>query len=100
MTIRGAMHTAAIYSRLGGGGWTDTGTTLKGRLEPVSATVKWEGSQYPQSTHRYMADPSPVIDMGQMLLIDNVKYFVQGSQMMQKPGVGNHHQEIYVMKEE
>jgi len=99
MSIRGAMHTATIWTR-SGGQWLNSGTTLRGRLQAISAMVHLQGTKWPESTHLFIANPSPVVNEGTKLVIANTNYYVHGTQMAERPGVGAHHQEIYLSKSE
>ena len=94
MAILGVMHVAYIWTRVSGA-WADSGETWSCRLEPLSPTTVLHGEQFAQTTHIMIGEPTPVIATGNKLVIDGVDYYVNGSQMHDRPGVGNHHQEVY-----
>lgn len=93
------MHVASIATR-SGGTWVDTGITWKCRLQPVSPTDKIEAEQFVHSTHMAVGEPTPVIVNGTQLTIASVNYYVVGIQMQDRPGVGHHHQEVWLAKAE
>lgn len=97
--IQGMMHDAAIWTR-SGGQWTDSGATWYCRLQPLSPTTVLHGEQYATSTHLAIGEATPEIRLGMKLVIDTLTYFCNGSQQMERPGVGRHHQEIYVTRSE
>jgi len=97
--LQGVMHTAAIYTRASGG-WSDSGTTWRCRLQPISPMVKLHGEEYAQSTHLAVGVATPTIAVGYKLVIDGEVYFVHGSQQEDRPGVGRHHQEVYLTRSE
>jgi len=99
MGLMGTMHTATIAERVGGE-WTAIAATWTCRLQAMSPTTFLRGSQYLQTTHIAIGEPTPVIDVGMRLTIDGVNYYVNGSQMHEKPGVGPHHQEVYLVRAE
>lgn len=97
--LQGTMHTAAIYTRTGGG-WVDSGTTWRCRIQPLSPTTVLHGEQFATSTHLAIGEAAPEISLGMKLVIETEAYFCNGSQQMDRPGVGRHHQEIYVTRSE
>jgi len=99
MAIHGTMHTASIYTRTGGT-WVDSGTTWVCRLQPLSPTVNLQAEQFAQTTHIAIGEPTPVLSLGYKLVIGGVTYFVNGSQMHDRPGFGNHHQECWLTRSE
>ena len=97
--MQGLMHTASISAR-SGGTWVDSGTTWKCRLQPLSPTVKIQNEVLANTTHITIGNPTPVIAVGNQLTISDVIYNVIGSQMHDRPGVGHHHQELWLVKAE
>ena len=96
--MRGRMHTATIWTR-SGGTWVDSDETIRGRLQPLSETIRMN-ARWPLATHLFIADASPVLDEGTRLDIDSVSYYIHGAQMHDRPGVGHHHQELYIASSE
>ena len=97
--MQGTNRTAAIYTR-SGGQWADSGITWRCRLQPLSPTVSISAARYAESTHLIIGEPTPVIDEGNKLVIGDETYYVAGSQMHNRPGVGNQHQEVWVTRSE
>ena len=97
--MQGTNRTATIWTR-SGGQWVDSGTTLKCRLQPLSPTVTITADRYAGSTHLIIGNPTPIIVEGMKLVIGGEAYFVAGSQLHNKPGTGNHHQEIWASRSE
>jgi len=99
MPLQGTMHTAIIAERVGGE-WVATVDTWTCRLQPLSPTTFLRGNQYLQTTHTAIGEPTPVIEVGMRLTIDEANYYANGSQMHEKPGAGPHHQEVYLVRAE
>lgn len=99
MALLGTMHTATIAARVDGE-WTATADTWLCRLQPISPTTFLRGAQYLQTTHMAIGVPTPVIATGMRLTIEGHSYYVNGAQMHDKPGVGDHHQEVYLTRAE
>ena len=97
--LQGIMHTAHIWTR-SGGQWVDSGTTWRCRIQPLSPHTVLHGEQYATSTHLAIGEATPEIELGYKLVIGDYSYFCNGSQQMDRPGVGRHHQEIYVTRSE
>lgn len=97
--MQGTNRTAAIHTRASGG-WTDSGTTWKCRLQPLSPTVAISNQRYAESTHLIIGEPTPIIVEGTKLVIGGEDYFVAGSQLHNQPGIGNQHQEVWVSHSE
>jgi len=97
--MQGTNRTAAIWTR-SGGQWVDSGTTWRCRLQPLSPTVTITSDRYAGSTHIIIGEPTPVIAEGYKLVIGEESYYVAGSQMHNKPGTGQHHQEIWATQSE
>ena len=97
--MQGTNRVAAIWTR-GGGGWVDSGITLKCRLQSISPTVTITADRYAGSTHLIIGEPTPIIVEGTKLVIAGEDYFVAGSQLHNQPGQGSHHQEIWCTKSE
>lgn len=97
--MQGTNRVATIHTR-DSGGWADSGITWKCRLQPLSPTVTITADRYAGSTHLVIGEPTPVIDEGNKLVIGDEIYYVAGSQMHNRPGVGNQHQEVWVSRSE
>ena len=97
--MQGTNRVAAIWTR-SGGQWVDSGTTWKCRLQPLSPTVVISNQRYAESTHLAVGDPTPVIVEGSKLAISGESYYVAGVQAHNRPGIGQHHQEIWLTRSE
>ena len=98
--MRGLQHTAEISEHIGGE-WVDIAATWKCRLQPVSGKVNLEYSRYPQATHLAIGEGTPAIEEGMRLVIRRGTvlqgtFYVNGVQKMERPGVGRHHQEVFL----
>ena len=96
--MRGTNRTATIYIR-SGGGWVAAGTTWTCRVQPLSPTLKIQSEKFMYSTHMAIGKTTPVITEGMRLDIGSDIYYVAGVQMHNRPGVGNHHQEVWLSME-
>ena len=97
--MQGTNRVAEIWTRASGG-WEDSGTTWRCRLQPVSPTVTITSDRYAGSTHLMIGEPTPIITEGMKLVIAGEDYFVAGSQLHNQPGTGSHHQEVWVTRSE
>ena len=97
--IQGMMHDVAIWTRASGQ-WTDSGTTWYCRIQPLAPTTVLHGEQFATSTHLAIGEATPEIQLGYKLVYGGLAYFCNGSQQMERPGVGRNHQEIYLTRSE
>lgn len=90
--------TIAIRSE---GQWTPVvGATWICRIQPLSPTLVITNERLVQSTHLCIGEETPIIQEAMRLTISGENYYVQGSQRHNRPGTGEHHQEVWVARSE
>lgn len=97
--MKGTNRIATIATRVGGQ-WVDSGETLTCRLQAISPTMKIQNERYYESTHLVIGEPTPVLNEGMRLTISGENYFIAGAQKHNRPGTGEHHQEIWTVRAE
>jgi len=94
--MEGTTTVANIYTRQGGE-WVDTATTVNIYLQPRSARLAVSADRFIVTTHKAIADPTPVVVTGAKLVVGVGEYHVNMSQMHSTPNE-NHHQELFLTK--
>ncbi len=94
--MRGPNQTVTVYGRSGSGGWSTTGSTWKCYIDPISRMMVVDGETTLVSMHRAIGDNSTIVSRGSKLTVGTRTFLVTKTQDYSRPGVGAHHQEVWM----